>query len=77
MNSFRGKVVNDFSSKLDHPSEIVETIRGNHIEVARFSDANDEGYRILSKVIARCVTDSQRKETSDEPTAGNARDSEL
>ena len=77
LKGFSGKVVSDYSSKLDHPLEIVETIRGNHMEMARFSDANDEGYRTLSKVIARCVTDSQRKEKSDEPTAGNARDSEL
>ena len=77
LKGFSGKVVSDYSSKLDHPLEIVETIRGNHMEMARFSDANDEGYRTLSKVIARCVTDSQRKEKSDEPTAGNPRDSEL
>lgn len=77
MKGFSGKVVSDYSSKLDHPLEIVETIRGNHMEMARFSAADDEGYRTLSKVIARCVTDSQRKEKSNEPTARNARDSEL
>lgn len=77
LKGFSGKVVSDYSSKLDHPLEIVETIRGNHMEIARFSAANDEGYRALSKVIARCVTDSQRKEKSDDPTARNARDSEL
>lgn len=77
LKGFSGKVVSDYSSKLDHPLEIVETIRGNHMEMARFSDANDEGYRTLSKVIARCVADSQRKEKSDEPIAEKARDGEF
>lgn len=69
LKGFSDKVVSDYSSKLDHPLEILETIRGNHTEIARFSDANDEGYRPLSKVIARCVTDSQRKAKSDEPSS--------
>lgn len=77
LKGFSGKVVSDYSSKLDHPLEIVETIRGNHMEMARFSATNDEGYRTLSKVIARCVADSQRIEKKDEPVAKNARDSEL
>ena len=77
LKGFSGKVVSDYSSKLDHPLEIVETIRGNHMEMARFSAANDEGYRTLSKVIARCVTDSHRIEKSDEPAARNTRDSEF
>ncbi|MCJ1253239.1 hypothetical protein MMC24_001050 [Lignoscripta atroalba] len=72
LKGFSGKVVSGYSSKLDHPLEVVETIRGNHMEMARFSDANDEGYRTVSKVIARCVTDSQQDEKSGEPTAGNA-----
>ena len=77
LKGFSGKVVSDYSSKLDHPLEIVETIRGNHMEMARFSDEHDEGYRTLSTVIARCVTDSQNREKGDEPTAENTRDSEL
>lgn len=71
LKGFSGKVVSDYSSKLDHPLEIVETIRGNHMEMARFSDANDEGYRTVSKVIARCITDIQHHENRDEPAAGD------
>ena len=69
-------MVSDFSSKLDHLLKIVEALGGNHMEMARFSDAHVEGYRTLPKVIARCVASSQCKEKSDEPAAGNARDSE-
>lgn len=71
LKGFSGKVVSDYSSKLDHPLEIVETIRGNHMEMARFSDANDEGYRTVSKVIERCIDDIQQHEKRDKPTAGN------
>ena len=69
LKGLSGKVVSDASSKLDHPLEIVETIRGNHMEMARFSDANDEGYRTVSKVIAGCVTNVQQHENRDEPAA--------
>lgn len=77
LKGFSGKVVNDYSSKLDHSLEIVESIRGNHMEMARFSDADDEGYRTVSRVIARCVTDVQQPEKRDKPNAGNPRDSEF
>lgn len=77
LKGFSGKVVNDYSSKLDHSLEIVESIRGNHMEMARFSDADDEGYRTVSRVIARCVIDVQQSEKRDKPNAGNPRDSEF
>lgn len=77
LKGFSGKVVSDFSSKLDHPLEIVETIRGNHMEITRFSDANDEGYKTVSRVIARCVTDIEQHEERDRPTPGNILDSEF
>jgi len=77
LRGFSGKVVSDYSSKLGHSLEIVETIRGNHMEMARFSDANDEGYRTLAKVIARCVTNIQQHEKRDKPTTGNTLDSEF
>jgi len=76
LKGFSGKVVSDFSSKLGHPLEIVETVRGNHMEMARFSDANDEGYRTVSRVIARCVIDSQQDHKRDRPLAGSTLDSE-
>ncbi len=71
LKGFSGKVVSDFSSKLDHPLEIVETIPGNHMEMARFSDTNDEGYKTVSRVIARCVVDVQQHDKREEPTAGD------
>ncbi|KAI9849349.1 MAG: hypothetical protein M1837_004809 [Sclerophora amabilis] len=45
------QVVNDFSSKLDHPLEIVERIDANHMELARFASASDPGFRKLSGVL--------------------------
>ena len=41
LKGYSGKVVSDCSSKLDNSLEIVETIKGNHMEMARFSDVND------------------------------------
>lgn len=70
LKGFSGKVVSDFSSKLDNPLEIVETIRGNHMEMARFSNANEEGYRTVSRVIARCIVDSQQDRKHQGPPAG-------
>lgn len=39
------KVVPDSSSSLDDPREHAETIQANHMNMARFTDANDPGYR--------------------------------
>ena len=55
LKGFSGKVVNDFSSKLDHPLEVVETIDGNHMQMARFSDVEDPGYYKVSSAIAGYV----------------------
>ena len=77
LKGFSGKVVSDFSSKLDYPLEIVETMRGNHMEITQFSDANDKGYKTVSRVIARCVTDIEQYEEHDRPTPGNILDSEF
>ena len=77
LKGFSGKVVSDFSSKLDYPLEIVETMRGNHMEITQFSDANDKGYKTVSRVIARCVTDIEQHEERDRPTPGNILDSEF
>ncbi|KAL6717684.1 hypothetical protein ACLMJK_005599 [Lecanora helva] len=47
-----GKVVDDFSSKLDHPKiETVESIDANHTQMARCSDKSDESYRSIAGVI--------------------------
>ncbi|KAF2195870.1 hypothetical protein K469DRAFT_20120 [Zopfia rhizophila CBS 207.26] len=47
------KVVDDFSSKLDLPQtlETVESIDANHMQMARYSSKDDEGYRAIYGVL--------------------------
>lgn len=40
-----GQVVPDSSSSLDDPHEHAETIQANHMNMAKFTNANDPGYR--------------------------------
>ncbi|KAH0566263.1 hypothetical protein GP486_000338 [Trichoglossum hirsutum] len=48
-----GKVVDDFSSKLDLPRnlETVESIDANHVQMARYCSKDDQGYRAVSGVL--------------------------
>lgn len=69
LKGFSGKVVDDFSSKIDHPLETVETITGNHMEMARFRDAEDPGFRKVSRVIATYVEHLQQDKESQRPAA--------
>ena len=69
LKGFSGKVVNDFSSKLDHPLEVVETIDGNHMQMARFSDEADPGYRKVSSVIAVNVLGFVQEKNAETPAA--------
>jgi hypothetical protein len=39
------QVVPDSSSSLDDPREHAETIQANHMNMVRFANANDPGYR--------------------------------
>jgi hypothetical protein len=50
-------VVDDFSSKLDLPRglETVESIDANHMQMARYSSRDDQGYRAISGVLKVCV----------------------
>ena len=68
LKGFSGKVVNDFSSKLDHPLEIVETINGNHMQMSRFNDAEDPGFRKVSSVIAGYVRHLQQNQKGEGST---------
>jgi hypothetical protein len=45
--------VEDFSSKLDLPRalETVESIDANHMQMARYSSKDDQGYRAISSVL--------------------------
>jgi hypothetical protein len=50
-------VVDDFSSKLDLPRELetVESIDANHMQIARYSSRDDQGYRAISGVLKAFV----------------------
>jgi hypothetical protein len=50
-------VVDDFSSKLGLPQalETVESIDANHMQMARFSSRDDQGYRAISGVLSAFV----------------------
>ena len=50
-------MVDDFSSKLDLPRalETVESIDANHMQMARFSSKDNQGYRAISGVLKAFV----------------------
>lgn len=50
-------MVDDFSSKLDLPRalETVESIDANHMQMARYSRRDDQGYRAISGVLKAFV----------------------
>ena len=50
-------MVDDFSSKLDLPQalETVESIDANHMQMARCSSRDDQGYRAISGVLKAFV----------------------
>ncbi|KAK6079549.1 hypothetical protein SCUP234_05718 [Seiridium cupressi] len=50
-----GKVVDGFSSKLGLPTETVETIDANHMQMARCTDRGDEQYRSIFGVLRQFV----------------------
>ncbi|CAG5158963.1 uncharacterized protein ALTATR162_LOCUS5343 [Alternaria atra] len=57
MKGLNEKVVDDFSSKLDLPRELetVESIDANHMQMARYSSRDDQGYRAVSGVLKAFV----------------------
>ncbi|KAI4940646.1 hypothetical protein J4E91_011283 [Alternaria rosae] len=60
------KVVDDFSSKLDLPRELetVESIDANHMQMARYSSRDDQGYRAISGVLKAFVRQElERRQT--------------
>ena len=48
-------MVDDFSSKLDLPVETVESIDANHMQMARYSSRDDQGYRAISGILKAFV----------------------
>jgi hypothetical protein len=57
-------VVDDFSSKLDLPQalETVESIDANHMQMARYSSRDDQGYRAISGVLKAHVRQLERQQ---------------
>lgn len=57
MKGLHGKVVDDFSSKLDlpRPLETVESIDANHIQMVRCSSKEDARYRAISGVLKQYI----------------------
>jgi hypothetical protein len=49
--------VDDFSSKLDLPRtlEIVESIDANHMQMARYSSRDEQGYRAICSLLKNFV----------------------
>ncbi|KAI9666295.1 MAG: hypothetical protein M1821_004230 [Bathelium mastoideum] len=67
MKGLDQKVVDDFSSKLDlpNPLEIVESIDANHMQMARYSSNEDEGYIAVSGILREFV----RQESGSQQTS--------
>ncbi|MCJ1246352.1 hypothetical protein MMC30_003559 [Trapelia coarctata] len=66
LKGFSGKarpplVVNDFSSKLDYPLEVLETIDADHVGMAKFSSTSSPGYRDLLQALQGYIRDAQAR----------------
>ena len=50
-------MVDDFSSKLDLPQaiETVESVDANHMQMARYSSKDDQGYRAIAGILKAYV----------------------
>lgn len=46
------QVVDDFSSIIEDPKEVVETIDANHMEMTKFLTSNDQGYRKIQRALS-------------------------
>ncbi|KAI0162080.1 hypothetical protein GGR57DRAFT_498426 [Xylariaceae sp. FL1272] len=55
-----GKVVPDTSSTLDDPREHSETISANHMDMCRFTEPGDPGYRKVSAEIKKMLLSGQQ-----------------
>ena len=59
LNGFGGKVVEDYSSKLDYPLEVVESLDANHMQMARFHGPTDPNYQKVSRTLVNYVARTQ------------------
>ncbi|KAI1405223.1 hypothetical protein F4819DRAFT_7066 [Hypoxylon fuscum] len=56
VKGFHGKVVDEFSSKVDLPShETAESIDADHMQMARCSKKADQQYRVISQVLRQFI----------------------
>lgn len=64
--------MDDFSSKLDLPRtlETVESIDANHMQMARYSSKDDQGYRAIFSVLKSFIR--QELESRRTPSANAA-----
>lgn len=56
-------MVNDFSSKLDYPLEVLETIDADHVGIAKFASTSSPGYRDLLQALQGYIRDAQTSST--------------
>jgi len=69
----RAKVVDDFSSKLDLPRvlETVESIDANHMQMARYSSREDQGYCAICGVLKRFIQRELQDQRNSPASAAN------
>lgn len=53
------KVVEEFSSSLDHARERKDNINANHMDMCRFSGIDDSGYHKIASVVSKCLESSK------------------
>ncbi|KAH8428454.1 uncharacterized protein LDX57_006153 [Aspergillus melleus] len=62
IKGFTGKVVDDFSARVDYKLEPVETIDAGHLNMVRFKNERKPGFRAVSRALRRYVlTINERK----------------
>jgi hypothetical protein len=57
-----GKVVKDFSAKIDYPSEVVEFIDADHIQMVKASSRNSEVFIEISAVLKGYLKEIEKVE---------------
>jgi hypothetical protein len=65
------QVVENFSSKLELPLEESESIDADHMQMARYSSKDDQGYRDIRDILKRFIgqeIESQQKASTRVPT---------
>ena len=45
-------MVDDLSSIIEHPREVIESIDANHMEMTKFHSSEDQGYRKIQRALS-------------------------